>query len=523
MEYMFLNSLNFNQDLSLWCVTNIASEPTDFAFESPLTDANKPDWGTCKEEFTASLPGPHEGWRMITSPIINTPFADLLSNIYTQGFPGSDNPDATNSNVFIFFDDYWFPLDISWVTEPGYGFIVYVFEDDDNDGTPDSWPKTLQARGNAPDAAVPVSLSSRQEGWHVVANPYPFPISWPQIVAGSGLSNTYETIFVLDPNANNGAGGYRSNPGFETSGAMLHDGIIPPFQGFWIRVEGNQDGQIIFDPAQEAAADGTLFSAPEAPPHLVLSVEGEGLAGSAVLRFDPDEEQQIALPQPLSQPAISFGFSGDELLAQRSLNMEPGEMRSLPLSFGAVAQGTYTFSAAGHEGWEEELELVLIDNATGQEHPLRRSQDYSFDYEPPAKNRAVSLKPDAGGPVPPKPSFTKISENGRFSLRVTKGTTTHLPGQELPQAFRMEQNYPNPFNPETQIRYSLPEAADVQLEVFNLAGQRVGSLVSGRQPAGQHTAVFDASALASGVYLYRIRATSQSGLFTQTLKMSLVK
>jgi len=92
-------------------------------------------------------------------------------------------------------------------------------------------------------------------------------------------------------------------------------------------------------------------------------------------------------------------------------------------------------------------------------------------------------------------------------------------GQDLPIAFDLRQNYPNPFNPTTQIRFDLPEQEDVTLEVFNVMGQRVGVLANGSYQTGQHTVSFDATDLASGVYIYRI----QAGSFTRTQKMMLVK
>ena len=74
-----------------------------------------------------------------------------------------------------------------------------------------------------------------------------------------------------------------------------------------------------------------------------------------------------------------------------------------------------------------------------------------------------------------------------------------------PSAFALEQNYPNPFNPSTTIRYALPARSQVTLTVFNMLGQRVAVLVRGEQESGHHEIQFDASGLASGVYLYQLR------------------
>jgi hypothetical protein len=80
-------------------------------------------------------------------------------------------------------------------------------------------------------------------------------------------------------------------------------------------------------------------------------------------------------------------------------------------------------------------------------------------------------------------------------------------------------SYPNPFNSRTTIRYALPKRSHLRLDVFNTLGQCVATLVLGEQEAGVHETAFDASACASGVYLYRLSA----GDYVQTKRTVLVR
>jgi len=89
----------------------------------------------------------------------------------------------------------------------------------------------------------------------------------------------------------------------------------------------------------------------------------------------------------------------------------------------------------------------------------------------------------------------------------------------LPAEFVLHANFPNPFNPTTNIRYELPLNSRVLLEVYNVMGQRVATLVDREMSAGTHTISFDASTLSSGTYLVRM----QSGSFTRVQKMTLLK
>lgn len=91
--------------------------------------------------------------------------------------------------------------------------------------------------------------------------------------------------------------------------------------------------------------------------------------------------------------------------------------------------------------------------------------------------------------------------------------------EELPKSFTLYQNYPNPFNPSTTIKFALPVAENVKINVYNSLGQLVETLVDGEMQSGNHEVKFDASRLASGIYLYQL----QVGEYNTVKKMILLK
>jgi len=90
---------------------------------------------------------------------------------------------------------------------------------------------------------------------------------------------------------------------------------------------------------------------------------------------------------------------------------------------------------------------------------------------------------------------------------------------DLPSEFALLSNYPNPFNASTVISYELPVSRDVKLEVYNLFGQKVATLVDGQQEAGYRSVTWDATEISSGVYFYKLTA----GDYTETKRMMLIK
>ena len=91
--------------------------------------------------------------------------------------------------------------------------------------------------------------------------------------------------------------------------------------------------------------------------------------------------------------------------------------------------------------------------------------------------------------------------------------------QQIPTEFALYQNYPNPFNANTNIEFRIPKNEFVTLKIFNLLGEEVTTLLSGRLLSGFHSCEFDASDLPSGVYFYRL----QAGEFIQIRKALLLR
>ncbi|MCZ2267237.1 MAG: T9SS type A sorting domain-containing protein [Ignavibacteriales bacterium] len=90
---------------------------------------------------------------------------------------------------------------------------------------------------------------------------------------------------------------------------------------------------------------------------------------------------------------------------------------------------------------------------------------------------------------------------------------------EQPFVFTLDQNYPNPFNPVTSIQYAIANKQFVKLIVYDVLGNEIAVLVNEEKPAGKYEVSWNASNLASGVYIYRL----QSGLFVSSKKMMLLR
>lgn len=137
----------------------------------------------------------------------------------------------------------------------------------------------------------------------------------------------------------------------------------------------------------------------------------------------------------------------------------------------------------------------------------------------------VIVSDDAGGAIVAWYDLRASSYGGPYDIYAqhisSNGNVTKVnkPNAGMPTEFSLSQNYPNPFNPSTVISYQLPASSQVTLRVYDMLGREIATLVNDRENAGSHSAKFDGSRLASGVYFYRLVA----GNYVATKKMALLK
>jgi hypothetical protein len=114
-------------------------------------------------------------------------------------------------------------------------------------------------------------------------------------------------------------------------------------------------------------------------------------------------------------------------------------------------------------------------------------------------------------------TYKPVSAEDLFEFLGEINPILHAANQ--PVGFKLSNNYPNPFNPVTTIEFELSQKSQVTLQIFNILGEEVAVLVSGKLHAGTYQCKWDATGMASGVYLYQLT----TGSFSEVKKMLLLK
>lgn len=469
-----------------------------------------------------------EGWRIISSPTESNNYDDLLSDLWTQGMSGADYSGG-DPNVMRFDDGNFSAVGNleSDVMVNGEGFIVYVYSDDDYDqsAVDTGFPKTLDLFGVPNSGDIEAPLNSGSDSWSLVGNPYNEPIEWSAL----NTSNLYGTVYVYDHTygtINGGGddvaesgpagGGYRTYNG---SAGSLSNGVIAPFQGFWVQNDGSNPSLVFEESAQTSG--GTFYTKEDEP---VISIrlrsEMNNMFNEAFLSFTEfgvvgeDRFDGLKLSPLDHKNYMSLSTEVDG--TQMDINNLPAELYDpveIPLhvqAFKTVESGWTEMGGEVTLSWPEmtniptDWDITLWDTKLNQTVNLRDADKYVFEVE-------ISLGKVNGNepftpftPVPLKKE--KAIREARFLIIINPNVPDGLINNDIPADFMLQQNYPNPFNPTTNIKFEIAETSEVSLSIFNVMGQRVATLVNEVKAPGSYEIAWNAQEMASGIYYYRLRA-----------------
>jgi hypothetical protein len=460
-----------------------------------------------------------EGWRMIGAPG-NVTYSDLLDPIWTQGYEGSDAGTGFSSNVYFYEEatqswsspssasDYFGTADSTNQNTALNGILLYVYGDDDNDGSDDPWPKYLVSENNTLNESFDVSLgytnnvSADSAGWNLISNPYPTSLDWTEVVTNNDITNTFPVAYIWDDSLNAGNGAYRINYGYPLPPGLpqdlIFDGAIPAMQAFWVKATSS-GASLSFKPDYQGDSQFTYKqSHPEEKyaevPWLSLRVEYGELSDQVMVFGSGEHIPSFNTPKlkTIASRFVELSFETQEgNWTSRSLTSDNTE---IPLRFSSTETGSFIFSWEADNSFFEQYEVLLLDYELGTSLMLELETTVSIELS------------DVDQP--------------QFALKIIANNTVgNEQDSDLPTMVTLNQNYPNPFNPSTIIGYQLPKRAFVELQVFDVMGRKVATLVDQSVDAGVHEVQFEASHLASGLYFYRLK----TGNMVLTKKLTLVK
>jgi len=460
--------------------------------------------------FAAKISG-NAGYRILSSPVSGQVLGNLLTNAWTQGMTGADVGNG-NANVWTLnvSGQSWTSLsDISGSgtsVAAGQGFLVYVFEDNNYDGTADL-PITLSVSGseNSSSATYPASGSIAANAWGIAGNPYYSTIDWDDVTK----TNVTTTAYVWD----DATSAYKSWNG-GTGG--LTNGLIAPFQGFWVQANGSGSGSITIEAADKSSSAGTFYRIADMEESGSLSFTftvADNKQDIAWFSFTEDgavhkddKDAYKLLPLAATSRIAAMSYNDESSLDINNLPFSQDEAFEVPLDVMSLEVEESNFITTEKDvtaSWDIanlpiHTKVILIDQVTGTHINIRDQYNYTFTTEPKG-----SFSTNYSGPVGTYP----VVGEPRFSLVVSYDALTSGGNiQVLPAEFALHAAYPNPFNPSTTISFDLPEAGKVSLSVYDLKGALVGTLLNENKVAGTYQYKWTPnSELASGVYLFKLK------------------
>ena len=453
------------------------------------------------------------GFRLLSAPSAES-YGDLLDNLWTQG--ASAGADVTNGdpNVYIWDNSSTGNTNTNWsgltnltgTITAGEGFLVYVFADDDLDGVNDAFPKLVSSFGaeNAADASP--TINSNADGWTLLGNPFNSTIDFDNLTT----NDITDVAYVYNP----------ATTWVSWNGSIgdLTDGLVAPFQGFFVQTASSPTSASVSFPAAAKTTGGSFYGkVAKSISYLRLEVEGEEVSNSAWIQLSPEGSATSKVYgdalelKPLSPKYAQLGFiKGSEVMD--IAHIAASEEVILPIEFNSTEGGTFKISSTDFT-IPTDLEVWFHDYQQEVTMVMDGSFSYSFETEGLKNKDVPALSVLNAGAMP-----FKSTESNRFGITIRPTSVSSEIG-DIPLLFGLDQNYPNPFNPSTTIGYSIKEAGAVSISVYNLMGQKVATLVDEHKSAGQHNIRWNAAGVSSGMYYYRLEANGKA----MTRKMTLIK
>ncbi|MDX2128194.1 MAG: T9SS type A sorting domain-containing protein [Chloroherpetonaceae bacterium] len=273
------------------------------------------------------------------------------------------------------------------------------------------------------------------------------------------------------------------------------------------------DGKVTIDIVSANTNNESIYA-------IQLQTDGKIVVGGTVASTTSGIHNNFALARLNSNGSLDNTFGTNGTVVTDFNTREDGCLDIKVLSDGKILAAGYAVTGTTNDSREIAVARYLstgaLDNTFGTNGKVQIDAG-GFQRE----DLGYSLLVQSNGRIIVGGYSRRVDQD--LTLLALNGTTsplsTRIEGKSRVNNFELQQNYPNPFNPSTSIRFQLPQSGLVQLEVFDLLGRKVATLINARQESGSYEVNFNASQLSSGVYFYRL----QAGSFTKTMKMMLVK
>ena len=500
-------------------VTGISNSDADLATIS-FDNNSGSNYSYYVESGSLTISG-SAGFRILSTPVSNGTYTDLLAELWTQGMTGSDAAEASADNVWDFTlgsnaAGTWNVVsNLGSTMDAGEGFLVYVYSDNDYDGN-DDLPKTLSVSGseNTSDVRYPALGSIDASQYGLTGNPYYSTIDFDDIAR----TNVEATCYVYD-NAKSGGAGYISWNG---SSGDLTNGLIAPFQGFWVQATSSGSAYITIQEADKATSSGTFYRTSEDHQKGSMYLEVSTLDGGydkVWLSYRVDGETSLdgrdahrLMPLMASSKLVGMTYVGDQSLNINNIPFDHEGTIHVPLDVMSLSleEGNYVTTADevtmnwDLEQMPDHISVLLIDNLDGTMISLDQEMEHTFTTQSKGSFSATYEEALSSYPLVGEP---------RFSLQITYNALISKPQKIVPIDFVLEPVYPNPFNPSARIRFDIPEVSRVELSVFDITGGLVETLLNGKMTPGSHEYTWQPQGLSTGVYFLRL--TTANEIFTQ--------